>query len=134
MGDIELTWDIPALEGGVRTADVKAVEGRTSKKGDPMVVVTFALVGGGEIQDFIMLGGDGKAMGLAKLERLGVPKGAGKLNTLDMIGRRLSLVCVKEEYNGREVLKVDGKANQPPYRLGYGSDVQKPPPSSEVPF
>lgn len=133
MSDIELTWDVPELADGVRQATVKAVEGRTSKGGDPMVVVTFKLTGGGEIQDFIMLDGAGKSMGLAKLERLGVPKGAAKLNTADLIGRQLSIVCIKSEYNGREQLKIDGKANQDPYRLGYGRDVQKPDLDS-VPF
>lgn len=100
-----------------------------------MLEVTFELDGGGRVRDYLMLGGDGKGMGMAKLGRLGVPKDTPKLNLAELAGRELDLVLVAEDYNGQPQLKVDGKANQEPWRLGYGRVADpKPVDPNAVPF
>lgn len=134
MTEFEVTWDVPSKTGGLRQATVEKVEGKTSREGDPMAKITFELTGGGKVVDYIMLDGGGKEMGLTKLERLGVARGSAKFTEKSLLGVRISLMCVLEEYNGREALKVDGKANNAPFRLGYGSDAQKPDPDKDVPF
>lgn len=128
MTDIEIDWSRPSKEPGIRKAKIIEAEGKSSKKGDPMLAITFELEGGGRVLDFIMLGGDGKEMGLDKLERLGVQAGSKRFNPGELVGITLSIFTILSEWDGRESLKVDGKANTNGFRLGYGSDVVIPKP------
>lgn len=121
----EVTFDrhLPELEPGPRKATVTDCQLKKSKKGEKMLEVTFSLEGGGQVRDYLMLEGAGKGMGLARLSRLGVPDADTRFDTQDLAGRTLTLILINEPYNGQPQLKIDGKANATPFRLGYGSDI-----------
>lgn len=110
---IDVDWSDPSLEPGEREATVKAVVSvsdsgqplRSKNAGDRMVKVVLKLDGGGEIHDYIMLEGAGAPMGTRKLKALGMQKGE-KLIPDELVGRRVKVECVVQDYNGESSLKA----------------------------
>lgn len=133
---MEVTFDrdLPEMKTGPRRATVIDCQVKNSRKGDKMLEVTFSLEGGGQVRDYLMLGGPGKGMGLKKLSRLGIPDADLRFDTQDLAGRTLTVILVQDG----EYLKIDAKASATPYALGYGDDVNVKSkdviPDGDVPF
>ena len=122
MTRVSMDWSLPEEQPGIRTGTVSKVAHVEPTGGDARLEVDFSLEGGGSIRDYIMLEGRAKGMGIVKLERLGIAKGSD-YDTDDLIGRKIPLVLILNEWQGRTRLQVDAKANVAPYRVGYGEMI-----------
>lgn len=108
---IEIDWSDPSMEPGLREGTVTKVEHKKegqpmrSSKGDLMIKLIFRLEPTGTLHDYVMLQGPGAPMGARKLLALGIAKGSALIPN-DLIGRRVTLDCVVEEYKGQTKLKA----------------------------
>lgn len=110
-----------ALEGA-HHVQVTVCDARRSSKGDPMLSLRLCAPGTNKVIAFdnIMLAGDGKNMGLAKLEQLGFPIEAQmQIDTNRVKGRRCA-VWIKHglDQKGGKRAEVDIRASLP-FRCGY---------------
>lgn len=91
------------FDPGVYLCEVIKAEEKKSRSGDVMFPVELRGVAPAarnlSVFDFIMLGGKGKGMGLAKLSALGIPKDfRGELRPAQIIGKRVWLFLEWDEY------------------------------------
>jgi hypothetical protein len=91
---------------GVYLAEVKSAVPKASKSSGEMMLEMVYLCrhesDAFEVRDYIMLGGKGWGMGHAKLCALGIPKDfEGDLDPTDLIGKRVHLHLVEEEYTNQ---------------------------------
>ena len=86
--------------------------------------------------DIIMLQGKGAPLGYRKLSAFGVEKGATKLDSDDLIGKRVWCQIVHEDYRGEPQCKVDINAKDS--HAGYWTEDPRgggtPDVKEDVPF
>lgn len=111
--------EIMPLDPGVYPATIEAVEFKTSKSGNPMIVVTFSIEHDGTTRKrnaYLVITGEG-AYGFDSLLRAcGYSDYADKLkagskdpfDTDDLVGVALQVQVEQEAYNGRMVDNVKG--------------------------
>lgn len=119
---MNIDWDIPKPEGGVKKVKVERAEDKTSKKGEPQIVLTLRSVEGDTVRDYLTFGTTTKWAALRKLEGLGIASGAN-VETSDLVGKSAYASLVAEEFNGQWSLKVDNKASKNGWCCGYRQDA-----------
>lgn len=125
MVKVDMTQPDRDLTPGVDLWEVKTASGKESSNGTPMISLEFKRVSGqGVLWDNVMLGGGGWGIGKAKLSALGVPKNfTGDLNVATLVGRRVWVATVVDEYQGKSRLKVDIAELD---HAGYQDEKNKP--------
>ena len=118
--DEERPDDAP-LAPGEYLAEVVAATEKYSQGGDLMFALRFETRGDGAPQhlcyDNLMLQGKGLSIALAKLKAMGFDRVHATIDAKQLIGRRVRLACIIEEYNGRQSLKPDIRADG--FKCGY---------------
>lgn len=115
---IDLDWTGTTEDGftvappGTYLAEVDLVEEKTSKSGDKYLQVQLRDVNSRAMicRDALMLTGNGRGIGLAKLRQLGVAEGTKSIDPLDLTGRRVRVAVMNDKYEGNPQAKVDIKA------------------------
>lgn len=130
-----------AIPPGKYLAAVKSAEEATAKTGAPGVKLVFEVIGGqysgAELRDALWFSGAALPFVKQRLEALGVkiPDGPMQLTVEMLIGKRATLTCREEEYEGAngpaKALRV--KAYEPavtPSANGGGSSLH----DADIPF
>ncbi len=99
-------------EAGVYESEVASVEETLTKANDPMWTLKFkqAETGATLCYDNLAFSPKGKGMAFLKLKNLGVEKsdsGFYEIDSQELVGRRVTLTLIVDEYKGKKKLAVD---------------------------
>jgi hypothetical protein len=107
----QVDWSDPheaTLDEGIYLVEIVRSEEKPSSKGDAMFKVELRAVAFREklCDDFIMLAGNGRGVGQAKLKALGFGPDSGEIRAGDLVARRVYASAKSEIYRDKRQLKV----------------------------
>jgi hypothetical protein len=128
--DVDWSPTEPDIPTGLYLLEVQDAEVKTSKKGAAYLNMKLLDAKSGRFvcYDILMLQGDARWSGQAKLSALGFSKHASPATVETLIGRRVWAYVTTREYNGQLQLCVDGKAKGS--KAGFYPENERP----EEPF
>jgi len=107
---IDMNRPDDSLAPGVDLWQIVSCTAKPSRGGDNMLALKFERVdGGGNLFDNVMLGGGGWGIGKQKLAALVEPGFTGDLDPISLVGKRLWIETVVDNFEGRDRLKVNIK-------------------------
>lgn len=111
---------------GVKYLTVASAIEKTSSKGDPMIELKLSNGDGAFYYDYLPLGGNGRNLGLRKLEAFGVKKGTEDFDARELIGTKCWAMMIAKEFpagSGNMRLQVDASIKDEGWTAGYRLDA-----------